>query len=530
MKLTKKRLIKLLREALKDYMKPVVYQDDKLRRRRQRQDIGIPGLVDKLAKLDEPKIDPETGEVTAPDPDFVKSARNLAVNLGSKEYDGEYINLPEAEMSTIAVKKNAYNAFKSAGLNADKVGIDRGANYVLGSYFTDQFELVVRVFADYDYLVNALSGDDARETAQNIKNKIIYSYGIYFVDDRFNDDRTRLDIMAHGYDGRNPVNNDERVLGSNYENVTLEVFSKKLKIFKFIVDNLIPIAVSRNYNPENALALAMNFIALNGEKIKDENISNEEIARKVLSEAFVHEYIDIAESIGRNLSSSKRVNSLVLAKESEDYKSIFEKSVQDLASRIASGFESDPSFALKETIVNRLIKEFKVNKDFASMFDLDGLQAGGGDTLPPIEPPDGGGNGGGGGQGSEYPLRVVEMFAKSQEFNSFPMSNDYVSVDFRHSSMAVSGETQIGLVDCHFSFFDHSVGYTNIVDIISLNCKSNKDAQRIYSELRKMFLVISRINESNLNRELAKLGSRFFERYLPEEFLKAYKYTPPDPS
>ena len=529
MKITRKKLIRLLKEALEDSIKPVVYQDDKLRTRRQRQELGIPGLLDKLDKLDQPRKDPVTGEMIDPDPEYVETARQLAIAMGSKEYDKGYINIPSEEMGELNIMKNAYTAIKKAGLKTDSS--KKGMKSVIGSYFTDNFELVVRVKAVHGYYqAYGLSDVDPQATAWNTKNTIVYSYGIYFVDDRFNDDRTRLDLMIHGKSGRNPVNKDQSVLGSNYENVTLEAFSKKLKIFKFIVDNLIPIAVSRNYNPENALALAMNFIALNGEKIKDENMSNEEIARKVLSEAFVHEYIDIAESIERILSSSKRVNSLVLAKESEDYKSIFEKSVQDLASRIASGFESDPNFALKETIVNRLIKEFKVNKDFASIFDLDGLQAGGGDTLPPIEPPDGGGNGGGGGQGSEYPLRVVEMFAKSQEFNSFPMGNDYVSVDFRHSSMAVSGETQIGLVDCHFSFFDHSVGYTNIVDIISLNCKSNKDAQRIYSELRKMFLVISRINESNLNRELAKLGSRFFERYLPEEFLKAYKYTPPDPS
>ena len=528
MKTTRKKLLKLISEALEDYMKPVVYQDDKLRRRRQRQNTGISGLAGKLAKLDEPKIDPETGEVTAPDPDFVKTARNLAVNLGSKEYDGEYINLPEAEMSTIEVKKNAYNAFKSAGLNADKVGIDRGANYVLGSYFTDQFELVVRVFADYDYLVNALSGDDSRETAQNIKNKIIYSYGIYFVDDRFNDDRTRLDIMAHGYDGRNPANNDEKVLGSRFEEASLQRFNEHLKVFKFIVDNVIPISVFRNYNPENALALAMNFIALNGEKIKDENISNEEIARKVLSEAFVHEYIDTAEAIKRNLLSSKRGNSLDLAKESAKYSGIFEESVQDLANRIASGFKSDPGFALKEAVVNRVIKEFKMTKGFTSMFDLDGLQAGGGDTLPPIEPPADGGSGGGGGQGSEYPLMVVDLFVK--KIGATADAPDYASIDLPHSSFAVGADVQNGRVECFFSFYDHNAGYTDIVDVISFNCTSKEAVRRIYIGLHNFLVIVNKIYEANLNRELSKLGSGFFSRYLNEDLLKDYKHIPPSSS
>ena len=517
MKITRKQLIKLLREALEDYMKPVVYQDDKLRRRRQRQDIGIPGLVDKLAKLDEPKIDPETGEVTAPDPDFVKTARNLAVNLGSKEYDGEYINLPEAEMSTIEVKKNAYNAFKRAGLNADKVGIDRGANYVLGSYFTDQFELVVRVFADYDYLVNALSGDDSRETAQNIKNKIVYSYGIYFVDDRFNDDRTRLDVMAHGYDGRNPANNDEKVLGSRFEEVSLQRFNEHLSVFKFIVDNVIPISVFRNYNPENALALAMNFIALNGEKIKDENISNEEIARKVLSEAFVHEYIDTAEAIKRNLLSSlssQRGNSLDLARESEKYNDIFEKSVQDLASRISAGFKSDPGFALKESIVNRIIKEFKMTKDFTSMFDLDGLQAGGGDTLPPIEPPDSGGGGDGGRSGSNYPQVLVDKLVNSiPQFNyMLPSEFDTAVISFIDCNFTIGADNPTGQVQLMFSFFNESVNYTDVVDTVIKFCNSQGDVDDLFNKIIKFLSEYSGKTQRMLNDELNSFGYEFIER------------------
>jgi hypothetical protein len=514
MKITRKQLIKLLREALEDYMKPVVYQDEKLRRRRQRQDVGMPGLVDKLAKLDEPKIDPVTGEVTAPDPDFVKTARNLAVSLGSKEYDGEYINLPEAEMSTIEVKRNAYNAFKSAGLNADKVGIDRGADYVLGSYFTDRFELVVRVFANYDYLVNALSGKDYIETTKNIKNNIVYSYSIYFVDDRFNDDRTRLDIIAHGLAGRNPANNDEKVLGSRFEKASLKTFKEHLDVFKFIVDNLIPISVFKNYNPENALALAMNFIALNGEKIKDENISNEEIARKVLSEAFVHKYIDTAKEIKMSLLSSQIGNSLDLARESEKYNDIFEKSVQDLESRISAGFKSDPDFALRETIVNRIIKEFKMTKDFTSMFDLDGLQAGGGDTLPPIEPPDSGGGGDGGRSGSNYPQVLVDKLVNSiPQFDyMLPSEFDTAVITFIDCNFAIGADNPTGQVQLMFSFFNESVNYTDVVDTVIMSCNNQGDVDDLFNKIIKFLSEYSGKTQRMLNDELNSSGYEFIER------------------
>ena len=176
-----------------------------------------------------------------------------------------------------------------------------------------------------------------------------------------------------------------------------------------------------------------------------------------------------------------------------------------------------------------ILKEFKINKDYASMFDLSDLQSDGGDVLPPIEPPDKGG-GGGGSNRSEFPLMLVGIFIKGRKFGATTMGSDDAYIDFPDSAITISANVENGTVDCLFSFYDRSLGYTDIIDMISLKCRSEEDVRRVYIALHNFLVATSIADVSGLNSELSKLGSNFFDRYLKEDFLNEYKYIPPDNS
>ena len=161
--------------------------------------------------------------------------------------------------------------------------------------------------------------------------------------------------------------------------------------------------------------------------------------------------------------------------------------------------------------LQKIIKEFKIDKDYENLFDFD---AGGGD-LPPVEPPSNGG-GGGDGSGSHYPQILVDKLVNDAGFESDAIigSPEMCSAQFYSCNISVSGDSQDGSIFIMFSFFRYDAGYTDIVDHTAFECKSQQNVNDLYSKITTLKASVSNKTLSALNRELAKDGSEFITRYM----------------
>ena len=175
--------------------------------------------------------------------------------------------------------------------------------------------------------------------------------------------------------------------------------------------------------------------------------------------------------------------------------------------------------------LKKLIKEFRISKDYESLFDFD---FGGGD-LPPVEPPNGGGGGGGDGSGSKYPQVLINKLVSDSdklvddenfEFRSIIGVPEMCEAQLYSSDITVTGQNETSTVSIMFSFItDNSflkddLGETDIVDVASFECKDQQTVNDLYFGIMRMKKGLENKTHAELNRELDRLGSDFIGRYM----------------
>lgn len=168
--------------------------------------------------------------------------------------------------------------------------------------------------------------------------------------------------------------------------------------------------------------------------------------------------------------------------------------------------------------LKELIKEFKINPNYASFFDFSSLTPsdGGGDNLPPLPPSDNGG--GGGWSGSNYPQMLVNKLV-NDELSDFKSGEIYgmpevCTAELNGCTLDVAADNQNSSIQIMFSFYVYDLGQTEIVDLVSFSCKDQLAVNDLYGGITRLKIRLANKTEASLNREINKLGMEFIRRYM----------------